>query len=94
MADNIRKRAVVKGRVQMVFYRHTTCLKAAELGARGWVMNRADGNVELVAEGPAEAVEGLIEWCRTGPPNAEVTGLKVSDEPYTGEFESFDTRYA
>ena len=94
MADKIRTRAVVEGRVQMVFFRYSTCQEAQKLGVTGWVVNRPDGAVELVAEGPKEAVDALIEWCRTGPPNARVTSVKVSEEPYTGEFESFDTKYS
>ncbi len=82
------------GRVQMVFFRYSTCQEARKLGVTGWVTNRPDGGVELVAEGPKEAVDALIEWCRTGPPNARVTNVEVSEEPHTGEFESFDTKYS
>lgn len=94
MADNIRVRAVVEGHVQMVFFRYSTCQEADKLGVNGWVMNRLDGNVELVAEGKEEAVNALIKWCHTGPPSARVTGVKVTEEPYTGEFKFFDTKYS
>ena len=94
MGDKIRTRAVVAGRVQMVFFRYSTCQEAQKLGVTGWVINRPDGAVELVAEGPKEAVDALIEWCRTGPPSARVTNVKITRETYTGEFDSFDTKYS
>jgi acylphosphatase len=56
-------------------------------------MNRPDGAVELVAEGPKEDVDALIEWCSVGPPNARVTNVKITKGTYTGEFGSFDTKY-
>jgi len=67
----------VRGRVQGVFYRASTCDRAAGLGLVGWVRNCADGSVELEAEGPAERVEQLIAWCREGPPAAAVTRVEV-----------------
>lgn len=92
--DEVRVHAIVEGQVQMVWFRYSTCQEADKLGLTGWVMNRHDGNVELVAEGPREAVDALIKWCHTGPPNAHVKNVKVTEEPYTGESKSFDTRYA
>ena len=94
MTDNIRKRAIVEGRVQMVFFRYSTCQEADRLGVKGWVLNRPEGGVELVAEGPKESVDALIKWCRKGPPNAKVSKVKVAEESYSGEFDSFDTRYS
>lgn len=78
----------------MVFFRYSTCQEAEKLGVTGWVMNRPEGSVELVAEGPKEAVDKLMEWCRTGPPNARVTNVKVTEEPYADEFKSFDVKYS
>ena len=93
-AENIRVHAIVEGRVQMVFFRYSTCQEAQKLGLTGWVMNRPEGSVELVAEGPKEAVEALIKWCHTGPPNASVTNVTATEEPYTGEYGMFDVKYA
>jgi len=93
MAENIRIRAHVEGRVQMVFFRYSTCQEADRLGVTGWVMNRRDGGVELVAEGPADAVGALIEWCHRGPSGAHVTNVTTTEEPYSGECSSFDVRY-
>ncbi len=94
MADNVRAHAIVEGRVQMVFFRYSTCQEAARLGVTGWVMNRPEGNVEVVAEGPKEAVDALIAWCRHGPPGAHVTNVNVTEEPYKNEFDSFDAKYS
>lgn len=67
----------VYGRVQGVFFRNWTMDKARSLGVRGWVRNRRDGSVELVAFGEEESVEGLIAACRTGPPAAKVERIEV-----------------
>lgn len=74
-------RAVVLGRVQGVWYRAWTAERAAELGLSGWVRNRRDGTVEAVFSGPADAVDGMIGACRTGPPLARVESVEVCDEP-------------
>ena len=70
-------RVRVFGRVQGVFFRNWTMDKARSLGVRGWVRNRRDGTVELVAYGSEEAVHALIAACRTGPPAAEVERIEV-----------------
>jgi acylphosphatase len=94
MSDNIRVRLIVEGRVQGVFFRHTTHQQANRLGVNGWVMNRPDGAVEIVAEGSKDAVEQLVRWAHHGPPGARVSSVKVKDEPYSGEFEGFDVKYS
>jgi DNA ligase D-like protein (predicted 3'-phosphoesterase) len=71
-------RAVVRGEVQGVGFRDATVRRAHELGALGWVRNGQDGTVEVHAEGPAPAVEGLLAFLREGPPAARV--LEVADE--------------
>ncbi len=83
-----RVRARVRGRVQGVFYRASTCDRAAELGLVGWVRNCADGSVELEAEGPREQVDQLVAWCRRGPAGARVTGVEIEELSETqGEHE-------
>jgi acylphosphatase len=76
----IRRRVIVLGRVQGVFFRDSTRRHATELGLAGWVRNCTDGTVEAVFEGPADAVQAAIDWCRTGPPHAHVADLDVHDE--------------
>lgn len=87
---NTRVRLIVKGRVQGVWFRDSTRQKANELGVYGWVKNRRDGDVEVVAEGDEQVVSELTAWCRQGPPNAVVTGVDQIQEEYLGEFDSFD----
>ncbi|HET7654531.1 MAG TPA: acylphosphatase [Acidimicrobiales bacterium] len=85
MGDVVRRRAVVDGRVQGVFFRDSCRREAAAAGVAGWVRNRDDGCVEAVFEGDADAVERLVAWCRHGPPRAVVTSVSVCDEPAQGE---------
>jgi acylphosphatase len=67
----------VTGRVQGVGYRAWAIETAANLALHGWVRNRADGSVELLATGPDEAVAAMIEACRQGPRAAQVDGIEV-----------------
>jgi acylphosphatase len=76
----IRRRAIVHGRVQGVFFRDTTRRHAAALGVAGWVRNRPDGTVEAVFEGESEAVEAMLAFCREGPRGARVERVEVTDE--------------
>jgi acylphosphatase len=76
----VRVRVIVEGRVQGVFYRDSCCREARRLGVRGWVRNRADRSVEVVAEGPRDRVDQLLDWCRHGPPSAIVSKISVTDE--------------
>jgi acylphosphatase len=90
--STVRCRAVVSGRVQGVFFRDTCERVASGLGVRGWVRNRPDGTVEVVAEGERAAVDGLLAWCSEGPPRARVDGIEITDEPPAGEH-GFRVRY-
>ena len=87
--DNIRAHLIIEGMVQGVLFRDSTREEATRLDLTGWVKNRFDGNVEIVAEGPREKVEKLIEWCHHGPPIARVTKVHEIREDFTGEFDSF-----
>jgi acylphosphatase len=78
----VRARVIAHGRVQGVFFRDSVRRRAEGAGVSGWVRNRADGTVEAVFEGRAEAVGALIEACRRGPGRAEVTRLdRFEEEP-------------
>jgi acylphosphatase len=72
-------RLVITGRVQGVGYRIWAERTARSLGVRGWVRNRTDGSVELLATGDNGAITALIEACRRGPRAALVTDLIVDD---------------
>jgi acylphosphatase len=80
----VRKRVVVSGRVQGVFFRDTVRNAAEREGVAGWVRNKRDGTLEAVLEGPAPAIERVVELCRTGPPGAEVRRVEVFEEPDEG----------
>jgi acylphosphatase len=80
MAGESRKRVVVHGNVQGVFFRDSTEKEARSRGVSGWVRNRDDGAVEAVFEGDADAVEALVEFTRSGPSRADVERVDVEDE--------------
>jgi len=88
----VRLSVTVHGRVQGVAFRHYACQKALVLGVTGWVRNLPDNSVEGLFEGDAAAVQGLVEWCRNGPPLAEVERLEIREGSYSGEFETFSIR--
>ena len=81
----IRRRVVVHGHVQGVFFRDSVRRMAQKRGVTGCVANRADGGVEAVFEGEPEAVEGLVAFCREGPRGAQVESVDVHDEQAEGE---------
>lgn len=84
MAEHIRRRVVVHGFVQGVWFRESCRRQAAGLGVDGWVRNRGDGSVEAVFEGAADAVDRAVSWCRDGPPRAEIIDVDVVDEEPQG----------
>ncbi len=75
-----RRRVVVHGRVQGVFFRDTVRRLAAQRQVAGWARNVPDGTVEAVFEGDADAVERLVAFCHEGPRGAEVDRVDVFDE--------------
>lgn len=91
--NNKRVRLIIKGRVQGVWFRDSTRRQASRLGVRGWVRNLPDGSVEVLAEGPAQKVDKLVEWCHEGPPAAHVDQVIQDQEAWRGEFDSFEIRY-
>jgi acylphosphatase len=80
----MRRRVVVHGRVQGVFFRDTTRRLALEQGVRGWVRNTWEGTVEAVLEGPPAAVECLVDFARRGPSGARVERVEVFEEDEEG----------
>lgn len=73
------RRLRIRGAVQGVGYRYALRREAEKLGVAGWVRNRADGSVEALLHGSAQAVGALTAWARTGPPAARV--MEVAIEP-------------
>lgn len=80
----IRRRVVVRGSVQGVFFRGSCQQQARVHQVNGWVANRDDGSVEAVFEGDPSGVGTLLVWMRSGPPGAVVTHLDITDEPPEG----------
>lgn len=81
----------MRGRVQGVFFRASCADAAQSLGVAGWVSNEPDGTVQAAFEGDEGAVEGMIAWCHSGPPQASVDDVEVVEEEPTGE-RGFATR--
>jgi acylphosphatase len=88
----IRRRVIVHGRVQGVWFRGATERQARALGVAGWVRNRPDGTVEAAFEGEAGAVGRAVAYCRQGPPGARVEHVESFDETPEGLC-GFDVRY-
>ena len=82
--ETTRRRVIVHGRVQGVFFRDSIRDRASAHGIAGWACNRSDGAVEAVLEGPPEAVERVVRFAQTGPPQAEVSDVEVSEEEPEG----------
>lgn len=87
----MRRRVIVSGRVQGVFFRDSCRRQAAARGVHGWVRNLADGRVEAVFEGAPSDVEQLVEWSRHGPRLAVVEEIAVQNEEPEG-LGTFDIR--
>ena len=92
MSENtVRRRAIVHGKVQGVFFRDAPREAADNERGAGWAKNLDDGSVEVVLEGPPSAVESVIGFLRTGPSSARVEAVDVSEEEPEG-LSSFQTR--
>lgn len=80
----IRRRVVVHGRVQGVWFRESTRVAADRHRVTGWVRNRLDGAVEAVLEGDEDAVARVVDVCRLGPPGSRVDRVDVVAEQPEG----------
>lgn len=90
MVTSERVQARVRGVVQGVGYRANTAARARQLGLQGWVRNCEDGSVELIAEGPRDRLDALIEWCRVGPQLARVESVDHEWSLARDEFTQFE----
>jgi acylphosphatase len=82
--DPVRRRVVIHGHVQGVFFRDSTAERARSRGVAGWVRNRSDGSVEAVFEGDPEAVDSMVRFSRGGPSSADVEDVEDSEESPEG----------
>ena len=93
MKNMVRAHVVISGKVQGVFFRATTKETAENLGVKGWVKNRSDGNVEALFEGGKKQVDLVLKWCSEGPLHAKVERVDISREEYSGEYYDFRISY-
>jgi acylphosphatase len=75
----IARSIFIEGKVQGVFFREWTVQRAREIGVSGWVRNRRDGRVEILAVGDPPLVERLIGHLREGSPASEVNRVEIQD---------------
>ncbi|MDB4995831.1 MAG: Acylphosphate phosphohydrolase [Myxococcaceae bacterium] len=80
---------VVRGRVTGVFFRASAQREARRLGVTGWVKNKTETAVEIMAEGDEDAIKEIISWAQHGPSAARVDQCDVRWKSYTGEFADF-----
>jgi len=93
VANRVCFRAIVRGRVQGVSFRYYTLGMARELGVLGFVRNRWDGTVEIVAEGQEASLHRFLTWLHTGPRWARVEDVDVEWQEPTGGFKQFEVRF-
>ena len=91
--QQVRAVALIKGKVQGVWFRASTQREAQSLGLDGYVRNLPLRRVEAVFQGPREAVEQALAWCRQGPPSAEVREVSVSWQDPDPGLKGFEVRY-
>jgi acylphosphatase len=80
----VRRRLVIHGRVQGVFFRDTLRRVAERHGVAGWARNTDDGTVEAVLEGDEDAVASTIAFAREGPEGASVARVEIAEEDPEG----------
>lgn len=88
-----RLEATVHGLVQGVFFRQTTRQEAQRLKLVGWVANRPDGAVSVVAEGEEAVLQQFVGFLHHGPPGATVDRVEITWTTATAEFNDFRVRY-
>jgi acylphosphatase len=93
MAEHVRARVVITGRVQGVAFRYEARRAAERIGVGGWVRNCRDGSVEALFEGTPAQVDDMLTWCRRGPALARVDDVAAHWEQPTGEFPRFEITF-
>ena len=88
--DKKRVHIIVLGKVQGVFFRASTKDTADNLELSGFVRNKSDGTVEVIAEGDEGQLQKLVDWCHIGPDRSIVSGVDVNWSPYAAEFQGFN----
>jgi len=93
MDKNICIKAIIKGRVQGVFFRASTQNTAKGLNLTGYVRNLTDGSVEAEFRGNKDAVKKMLEWCHTGPPASRVDHVLEQSTDCLPVCDTFEIRY-
>ncbi|MEL6130145.1 MAG: acylphosphatase [Cyanobacteria bacterium J06636_28] len=88
-----RIKITVRGLVQGVGFRYHTRKKAQELNLTGYVINKPDHSVEIVADGPDSQLRQLVAWAKVGPERASVRQLDVEDCLPINRFDEFVIEY-
>ena len=79
--ETVCQHLFISGHVQGVYFRASLESTARTLQLAGWVRNRRDGRVEAMVQGPAAAVESLVQWCHQGPPAARADAVQATAQP-------------
>ena len=90
--QNLQLHALIEGRVQGVGFRYFTLKSAKEKNLTGWVRNRRDSRVEVLAEGEQEQLNQLLADLRQGPISADVENVEVNFSEAAGEFNDFGVK--
>jgi len=93
MAELVHLKALVRGRVQGVYYRAFTSRVAKSLGLKGFVKNIRSGDVEIEVEGDKDTLEELLRQLKIGPSEAIIENIDTLWSDYKGVYSSFDVRY-
>lgn len=93
MEARVRAHLIVSGHVQGVFFRAETQKAATRFGLSGWVRNKRDSTVEVIAEGQKKDVLSLINWCQIGSPLSKVEKVDVTWQNFNDAFGGFGIRY-
>jgi acylphosphatase len=88
-----RLEALVHGWVQGVGFRWRTRDVARRLGLQGYVRNRPDRTVEVVAEGPESVLRQLLSFLEVGPTGALVERVDTTWLPASYRLRGFEVRY-
>ena len=87
--EYVRKKIIIHGRVQGVFFRQNAKEEAERRNIKGWIKNMPDGSVLVHAVGEAEDMDGFIKWCWKGPEKSRIDNIQTEDLPLPGEYSDF-----
>ena len=92
MSPLTQQTILIRGKVQGVGFRYSAQHQALRHELRGFVRNRADGCVEVVAQGEGDKLEAFVVWCRQGPAAARVRHVDIRFDTVEEIFTTFEIR--